>query len=396
MMTGALPFDGESMGEVLVKQVTQLPPAPRGFNPNDPAERRADPAALPREAARRAVPDDDRAARGAARSRELPARSPPMAPARSLAPGEAKVDAKTVMAYAAQQQKTRIGLAAELPLVSPPSLPGEPRNATMIGDGSLIPPRDDRRAGHGGAGAAQDEHDADRDAARLLVAAAAAGVADRARWSRCSSGSAAVAFAVAWFGRKRPSRRRAGTARDAAVASGGGRARDAAIGEAITRTCALAIGRRQPAMRRGRRGAGGRSMRASRPRGADGRIDDRQRAVGRRRLSVRTTGCSARRRSSSTWPIAKPPCVRLARRLQADDRARSAATPATASKFEQLGGHRQHASIHGRRSSALPHRSSAGPLAAAGAGSGSGNRRRRDAPHDRATSRRRADAYRLG
>ena len=31
MLTGKLPFDGSSMGEVLVKQVTQLPPAPRGI-----------------------------------------------------------------------------------------------------------------------------------------------------------------------------------------------------------------------------------------------------------------------------------------------------------------------------------------------------------------------------
>src|SRR5688572_14236455 len=36
MMTGRLPFDGESMGEVLVKQVTQLPPPPRGLNPAIP------------------------------------------------------------------------------------------------------------------------------------------------------------------------------------------------------------------------------------------------------------------------------------------------------------------------------------------------------------------------
>ena len=36
MMTGSLPFDGESMGEVLVKQVTALPPAPRGLNPAIP------------------------------------------------------------------------------------------------------------------------------------------------------------------------------------------------------------------------------------------------------------------------------------------------------------------------------------------------------------------------
>src|SRR5579863_9793547 len=32
MTTGSLPFDGETMGEVLVKQVTQLPPPPRGYN----------------------------------------------------------------------------------------------------------------------------------------------------------------------------------------------------------------------------------------------------------------------------------------------------------------------------------------------------------------------------
>src|SRR6185295_11412953 len=36
MMTGVLPFDGESMGEVLVKQVTVLPPAPRALNPSIP------------------------------------------------------------------------------------------------------------------------------------------------------------------------------------------------------------------------------------------------------------------------------------------------------------------------------------------------------------------------
>jgi serine/threonine protein kinase len=36
MLTGRLPFSGESMGEVLIKQVTQAPPAPRGINPNIP------------------------------------------------------------------------------------------------------------------------------------------------------------------------------------------------------------------------------------------------------------------------------------------------------------------------------------------------------------------------
>ena len=36
MMTGELPFDGDTMGEVLVKQVTMLPPAPRATNPAIP------------------------------------------------------------------------------------------------------------------------------------------------------------------------------------------------------------------------------------------------------------------------------------------------------------------------------------------------------------------------
>jgi serine/threonine-protein kinase len=36
MMTGSLPFEGETMGEVLVKQVTMLPPAPRAMNPAIP------------------------------------------------------------------------------------------------------------------------------------------------------------------------------------------------------------------------------------------------------------------------------------------------------------------------------------------------------------------------
>ncbi len=36
MLTGQLPFTGESMGEILVKQVVQPPPAPRGINPQIP------------------------------------------------------------------------------------------------------------------------------------------------------------------------------------------------------------------------------------------------------------------------------------------------------------------------------------------------------------------------
>ena len=142
MMTGVLPFDGESMGEVLVKQVTQLPPPPRQYNPNIPPSveqillrclmKKPDARFPTMIALREALLDPEGYLH----------RSPPVAPARSLAPGEIKVDAKTVMAYAAQQQQTRLGLAGELPLVSPPSLAGtSAQQATMISDGSLIPPR---------------------------------------------------------------------------------------------------------------------------------------------------------------------------------------------------------------------------------------------------------------
>ena len=139
MLTGQLPFDGETMGEILVKQVTQLPPPPRQLNPNIPPSveqivlrclMKSPDARFPSMSAlREALLDPENYLH----------RSPPMAPARSLAPGEIKVDAKTVMAYAAQQQKTRLGL--DLPLSAPPSLAmnNPSAQATMISDGSLAP-----------------------------------------------------------------------------------------------------------------------------------------------------------------------------------------------------------------------------------------------------------------
>ena len=123
MMTGVLPFEGETMGEVLVKQVTNLPPPPRGYNPNIPPSveqivlrclaKQPDGRFPTMIALREALLDPDRYLMA----------SPPMAPARSLAPGESKVDAKTVMAYALAQQSaqapTRIGMGNELPLAAP-------------------------------------------------------------------------------------------------------------------------------------------------------------------------------------------------------------------------------------------------------------------------------------
>ncbi len=145
MITGVLPFDGETMGEILVKQVTQLPPPPRGFNPSIPPSveqivlrclaKNVD-ARFPTMVALREALLDPEAYLMA---------SPPIAPARSLAPGEVKVDAKTVMAYAAAEQRTRIGGATgpqpAMPLAAPPpSLPGNAGAKTMMADPSMAMP----------------------------------------------------------------------------------------------------------------------------------------------------------------------------------------------------------------------------------------------------------------
>ena len=143
MMTGVLPFDGQTMGEVLVKQVTQLPPPPRGYNANIPPSveqivlrclaKQPDARFPTMLALREALLAPDR----------YLSQSPPIAPTRSMAPGEAPVDAKTVMAYAAQhqqaQQATRIGMANELPLAAPPMMPGAAANATIVAGAGPAP-----------------------------------------------------------------------------------------------------------------------------------------------------------------------------------------------------------------------------------------------------------------
>jgi serine/threonine-protein kinase len=202
MMTGALPFDGETMGEILVKQVTQLPPPPRQYNPNIPPSveqillrclmKQPDARFPTMVALREALLDPENYLH----------RSPPMAPARSLAPGEIKVDAKTIMAYAAQQQQTRLGLATDLlPLVSPPSLPGAASQATMIGDGSLIPPR--MTAGPNMSVPAQLKTNTMRIATPLGYSSQP----QRRVWPivlvvALLMGLGGGGFAVAWFGRK--------------------------------------------------------------------------------------------------------------------------------------------------------------------------------------------------
>ncbi len=136
MLTGVLPFDGETMGEVLVKQVTQLPPPLRAINANIPSSveqivlrclaKQPDARFPTMLALREALLEPDR----------YLTQSPPIAPTRSMAPGEAPVDAKTIMAYAAQNQQaqaaTRIGMMNELPLLAPPAM-GNANAATIFG-----------------------------------------------------------------------------------------------------------------------------------------------------------------------------------------------------------------------------------------------------------------------
>lgn len=105
MLTGALPFDGASMGEVLVKQVTQLPPAPRGLNPEIPPSveqiilrclaKKPDGRFATMEQLREALLAPD----------QYLASSPPMAAARSVLPDEAQ-SAKTMMAMAPPRART--------------------------------------------------------------------------------------------------------------------------------------------------------------------------------------------------------------------------------------------------------------------------------------------------
>ncbi len=160
MMTGVLPFDGETMGEVLVKQVTALPPVPRGFNPAIPPSveqivlrclAKAPDGRFPTMIALRDALLDPEAYLGA---------SPPVQPARSVAPGEAKVDARTLVAYANQAKSRQMPIPAHadehaITMIAEPRMsnqmsalpqPAEPklntmRIATPHGYAPSVPPR---------------------------------------------------------------------------------------------------------------------------------------------------------------------------------------------------------------------------------------------------------------
>jgi serine/threonine-protein kinase len=227
MMTGVLPFDGETMGEVLVKQVTQLPPPPRGYNPNIPPS-------VEQIVLRCLMKQPDKRFPSMAALREALLdpenylhKSPPVAPARSLAPGEIKVDAKTVMAYAAQEQKTRIGFADQLPIITPPSMPGTSpaaSQATIIGDGSLIPPRGPNSAGRA-ATHGPDMAVPTAPKTNTMRIATPLGYSSRPPkrvWPivlvvALLLGLGGGAFAVAYFGRKDPGAQLAANTNDAAA-----------------------------------------------------------------------------------------------------------------------------------------------------------------------------------
>ena len=85
MMTGVLPFDGDSMGEVLVKQVTALPPAPRALNPAiPPSVEQILLRCLAKRLDARFADDDRSCARRCSIPRRYLRGSPPIAPARSV------------------------------------------------------------------------------------------------------------------------------------------------------------------------------------------------------------------------------------------------------------------------------------------------------------------------
>ncbi|CAN5865393.1 hypothetical protein BH11MYX3_BH11MYX3_37240 [soil metagenome] len=128
MMTGVLPFDGESMGEVLVKQVTMLPPVLRGLNSMIPPSveqivlrclaKHPDGRFQTMAALRLALLDPEAYLRA----------SPPMAPARSVAPGEARADARAVQAHA--NARTR--------MLSPDAPPRDAMSNSMSGAATMI------------------------------------------------------------------------------------------------------------------------------------------------------------------------------------------------------------------------------------------------------------------
>jgi serine/threonine protein kinase len=139
MMTGALPFNGASMSEILVKQVAALPPAPRGINPAIPPSveqillrclaKRADARFATMLDLREALLDPEGYLRG----------SPPIAPARSVARAESQAEPRATGSIALE---TWPGTSDRSPTRSPtrsqtaPTIiadPGDPAIGRRVG-----------------------------------------------------------------------------------------------------------------------------------------------------------------------------------------------------------------------------------------------------------------------
>ncbi|HUH00803.1 MAG TPA: protein kinase [Kofleriaceae bacterium] len=118
MLTGRVPFEGNSMGEILVKHVSQAPPAPRAFNPNIPPSveqiilrclaKHADSRFPTMKALRDAVLDAD----------AYLASSPPVMPSALVA---AAPDQKTMFPTAGMQPGGAVGYAATQALDAAPN-----------------------------------------------------------------------------------------------------------------------------------------------------------------------------------------------------------------------------------------------------------------------------------
>ena len=234
MMTGMLPFDGETMGEVLVKQVTALPPAPRGLNPAIPPSveqillrclaKPVDARFATMQALRDALLDPESYLRG----------SPPIAPARSVAPGEAVLDGRQMLAAA--DARTRMMEMDGLPLQAPgggEAPYGGPIRSKQIPVPGLAQPAETKM-----------------NTMRIATPHGYSSRPPRRVWPivlvvGLLLGLGGGAFAVAWFGRSKPAEG-SGSSASAAADAGSGSGSDTRA--AITGTdAAIVVDATQPA-----------------------------------------------------------------------------------------------------------------------------------------------------
>jgi tRNA A-37 threonylcarbamoyl transferase component Bud32 len=219
MMTGRLPFDGESMGEVLVKQVTQLPPPPRGLNPAIPPSveqillrclaKPVDARFQTMEQLRTALHDPESYLRSA----------PPIAAARSIRPGEAPVDARTVMMHAEAVQKAK--LAGQPLPAAKTTAQAAFQAATIIGEGVSGPQTNQRLVSTGNVPDLAPPIAPKQNTMRIATPIGYSSRSPRKMWPivlvmGLLLGLGGGAFAVAWFGRNPANANDA----DAGVASG--------------------------------------------------------------------------------------------------------------------------------------------------------------------------------